>query len=234
MQNVYFSIFLLFISAILVTILSKCIEENNSFYRKHCLSSHKTATGEEGEDNCQTTTIVMVRFFHYIITLFYCFYIFLFDEFYDGIYVFFYIGILLHWIWFDSCILSKMEYDIIRGDNKEADQTEKENSVKQEKQKKQETHEKHEKKESIIHPHLDIFFQNNTDYFILFQGIAMAVNLAVIFWRWRYNNVYKMSKQMFRMLKMGGLVILLTTQGYLMLKDRVDIYSSPLSKDHYY
>jgi len=192
----FFSMFCLIVLSVLITIFSKYLEENNAFYREHCVSG-----------SCNTFTIFMVRFFHYFITVFYCFYLFLFDASYDRIYVLFYIGILLHWIWFDTCIWSKIEYDSVRGNQPRKNL---------------------DKKESIIHPHLDIFFQDKTDYFIFFQGVAMSANLAVIVWRFRYNTVYIVSKQVFRWLKIGSFLLLVTTQSYLMLKDRVDIFSSPL------
>jgi hypothetical protein len=122
--------------------------------------------------------VLFVRFIHYAITIFICFFVFIFDKKYDIIYILFICTLLLHWIFLDECYLSKVEYDYYKD----------ENEIKRlENQRSGDTHSEpgsqKEQKTNLIHPYLQIFFKENTDYFILFQGIMTAFNILYIYFR---------------------------------------------------
>jgi len=199
----------LIVISILITLVSKQYDIDDPFYQTNCIEINKREHTETTKDKCQSFSLMSVRFFHYLITLFLCGYLFLFDSKFDYLYVLFFCFLLLHWMVFDKCFLSSYEFDLIKQNNKtEHEQKKQNNKIKD----KEELH----KPVSITHPHLDIFFGKKTDWFILFQGSMMTITITVIFWRWRLFSKHPLYKGFMWF----GLVSL---QLFLMLKDRIKI-----------
>jgi hypothetical protein len=177
------------------------------------------------EQNVEKTHVLFVRFIHYAFTLFICFFIFIFDKKYDIYYFVVFCLLLLHWIFLDECYLSKVENDYFK-----KNQT---GSL---------TNETPQTKQSISHPYLQIFLKENTDWFILFQGIMMAINISYIIigrilFRWLLRSPRRQIQKgssLFYFSTLRSLknikyrifltIFLLGTMTFLMVKDRVSFF----------
>jgi len=197
----------LIVISILITFVSKYFDMDDPFYQKNCIEIDSGKNYETTKDKCQSFSLMSVRFFHYLITLFLCGYLFLFDSKFDYLYVLFFCFLLFHWMVFDKCFLSSYEFDLIKKNHKIKDVENDENN---------ENDESHIPV-SITHPHLDIFFGKKTDWFILFQGIMMIITITIIFWRWKLFSKHPI----YKLVLWFGLVFL---QIFLMVKDRIETY----------
>ena len=158
--------------------------------------------------------VLFVRFIHYAFTLFICFFIFIFDKKYDIYYFVVFCLLLLHWIFLDECYLSKVENDYFKK-NQAGSQT----------------NETSQTKQSISHPYLQIFFKENTDWFILFQGIMMAINISyiiigrILFEKrgslFPFSTLRSLKNIKYRIFLT---IFLLGTMTFLMVKDRVSFF----------
>lgn len=129
-----------------ISFISRFIEMKAPFHKKYC--------GENGE-LCPTTSILFVRFLHYLTTFFYSLYYFIFNERYDLIYLCLYVGLILHWLFMNDCVLSNWEmsyYD----------------------------KEKRLGETGLLHPHLRVFVGDSTDYIIFFQIILMTMSFILV------------------------------------------------------
>jgi hypothetical protein len=204
----FFSFLFIFILAALLTLISVYIELSEIFDFHSLFSSESSYF-----------YILFIRFVHYFITIKICFFIFIFDKKYDMYYVIYFCLLLLHWILFDECFLSKIEHEYSATYKGEETGT---------------------KKTNLIHPHLDILFKENTDWFILFQAIMMTVNITyILIFRFTPSSFDILSKTPFGRspvfhtnfpsLRSGESLkyrilfttVLIGTMSYLMLKDRI-------------
>ena len=163
---------------------------------------------------------------------------------YDIYYIILFCLLLLHWIFLDECYLSKVENDYYKKTKftflQERSAGENEfcgNEVKAKLRyfSKRSVEEnpftvvcegKREIPQSTNHPYLKIFFKENTDWFILFQGIMMAINIFYIIcgriflknFKGFFILLHKLPQMKYRIIIT---IVLIGTMSFLMIKDRI-------------
>ena len=98
-MSLFYSILILLILSLFITVISKNIENFLPFYKKFC----------DKNILCPTFEILFVRFLHYVMSLYFIFYYFLFNTKYDLYYLILYVSLIFHWIITNDCILSNWE-----------------------------------------------------------------------------------------------------------------------------
>jgi hypothetical protein len=191
-MSVFLSLFFIFILAAILTFISVyidsfnrgCTEATNEIFGMQCRKIELSEIFDFPSLFSNESVyfyILLIRFIHYFITVIICFFIFIFDKKYDIYYVLYFCLLLLHWILFDECFLSKMEHEysseIFERKHSFFPSTEPSPKLLIQTYNGEGTR---SKKSNLIHPHLEILFKENTDWFILFQAIMMIINITYI------------------------------------------------------
>lgn len=212
----------IFIFSFLLTIISVYLTEfhspdtENSFFTDlaEAQPNPNVIFSTQNAEKIEFLYVLFIRFIHYAFTIYMCFYIFIFNEKYDIYYFIFFCLLLLHWIFLDECYLSKVENEYYKKNNENINNLPSQYKAISVSSKSQ--------NQSTTHPYLQIFFKENTDWFILFQGIMMAINISYIIHRsLRMQFIFRILLTLF----------LVITMIYLMVKDRINLFSFTLRSE---